>query len=365
MIIIFGGRTVDKEKIEFLAHLAITVTGAILLGYVFIKYLFFIALPFLISWAVAFSLRAPSKRISEATHIPSKVISLTMTLLIIFGGMAVVISALIYAGGQAWEFISGLVENGSFYGILDKLMNPISGLFGDREGAAELEARIGEAVKEMLNSLLSRLIGVISSFAKSLPRAFIFLLVTVVSSIYFSLDLDRINAFVKKLLPVKVAKGFSVFKDKFLSVLVKYLRAYLIIMLITFVEMLFGFLVLGIKYAVLFAFAVALLDALPLVGVGAVLVPFSIYQLLFGSFGVGIGIIVLFISHLFLRQFIEPRIVGKNLGIHPVVSLLLLYASYLLFGFFGLLLIPVFAVIINILADKDNSAEVTERGGGE
>ena len=351
-----GVGKVDKEKIEFYAHLTITVIGALLLGYVFIKYLFFIALPFLISWAVAFSLRSPSKRIAEATHIPAKVISLTLTLLIIFGGMALTVSALIYAGGQAWEFLSGLVENEELYGILDKLMNPISGFFGDREGAAELEGRLGEAVREMLSSLLSWLVGVISSFAKSLPRALIFLLVTVVSSIYFSLDLDRINAFVKGLLPERVARGISNFKNRFLSVLLKYLRSYLIIMLFTFIIMLFGFLVLGVKYAVLFAFVVSLLDALPLIGVGTVLVPFSIYQMLFGRFGLGIGLIVLFIAHALLRQFIEPKIIGKSLGIHPVVSLLLLYAGYLLFGFFGLFLIPVFVVIINILAVRESKA---------
>ena len=348
----------DKEKIEYYAHLTVTVLGALLLGYVVLKYLFFIALPFLLSWGVAFSLRAPSKRIAEATHIPKKVISLTLTLLIMFGGMALFVSALVYAATEAWDFLSGLLESGELYSVLDKILNPIKGILGDREGAAELEGRIGEAVREMLTSLLSSLVGIISSFAKSLPKALIFLLVTVVSSVYFSLDLDRINGSVKRLLPEKVGVVLVRFKDRFLSVLVKYLRAYLIIALITFIVMLFGFLVLGVRYAVLFAFIVSLLDALPLIGVGTVLVPFSIYEMIFGKFTLGIGLMILFISHALMRQFIEPKIIGKNLGIHPIVSLVLLYAGYMLFGFFGLLLIPLFAVLINVLANKDDTPKV-------
>lgn len=351
-----GGMTVDKEKIEYYAHLTITFFGALLVGYIFIRYLFFIALPFLLSWGVAFSLRAPSKRIGEATHIPSKVISLTLTLLIIFGGVALVVSAVVFAATEAWDFLTELLGDGELYGVLEKIMNPISGILGDREGAAELEARIGEAIREALSSLLSSLVGIISSFAKSVPRALVFFLVTVVSSVYFSLDLDKINGFVKRLLPKSAATGIVRFKDKFLSVLVKYLRAYLIIALFTFITMLFGFLVLGVKYAVLFAFVVSLLDALPLIGVGTVLVPFSIYEILFGRLGLGIGLVILFVSHALMRQFIEPKIVGKSLGIHPIVSLVLLYAGYFLLGFFGLLLVPIFAVVINILAARESNS---------
>jgi len=354
-----GEIRVDKEKIEYFAHLTITLIGALLLGYIFVKYLFFIALPFLLSWGVAFSLRSPSRRISEATHIPYKAISLILTLLVVFGGMALIVGAVIFAATEAWDFFSELHQSGELYSVLEKIMNPIKGILGEGEGAAELEGKIGEAVREMLSSVLSSLVGIISSFAKSLPRALIFILVSAVSSVYFSLDLDRINRFIKQLLPKRAVEVLIGFKDKFLSMLLKYLRAYLIIALFTFIVMLFGFLILGVRYAVLFAFIVSLLDALPLIGVGTVLVPYSIYEMLFGRLGLGIGLMVLFISHALLRQLIEPKIVGKNLGIHPIVSLVLLYAGYILFGFFGLLLIPLFSVIINVLINKDNTPKVT------
>lgn len=348
----------NKDKIEFYSHLTVTVVGALVLLYIFARYLLFVTLPFLISWGVAFSIRPLAMKISSATHIPHKITSASLTVLIVLGGIAVIVSAAAYALGEAWNFLSGVAESDVLYDILDKVMNPISGILGDREGAAELEAHIGEAVSSMLTSLLSGIVGGLTAFVTSVPKALVFVLVTVISSIYFSLDLDNINAFVKNKLPKKASAWLVNFKNRFLKTLIKYLRSYIVIMLMTFIIMLFGFLVLGVKYAVLFAFIVALLDALPLIGVGTVLVPWSVYQLVFGNTGLGIGLIVLFVSHAVLRQFIEPKIVGKNLGIHPVISLVLLYVGYYFFGFLGLFLIPLLTVIVNILINKNDSSEV-------
>ena len=348
----------NREKISFYAHLTVTALGALLLGYLFIKYIFVLLLPFLIAWGVAFSLRPIANRISDGTKIPQRLVSVSLTAVIIIGAIAVTVSSLVYAISEAWEFLSGIIENESLYDVLQKVLNPISGLLGDREDAAELEAHIGDAVNSMLSSVLSGLVSTITSFVGAVPRVLIVILVTVIASIYFSLDLEKINSYVKRNLPKRVVLWLVGFKNKFLGSLVKYLRAYLILMVITFIIMLFGFLVLGVKYAVLFAFIVALLDALPLIGVGTVLVPWSIYQLIFGDLRLGIALIVLFVVHQVIRQFLEPKIVGKNLGIHPVMSLVLLYSGYFLLGFFGLVIIPLVSVILNILINKDDTSEV-------
>ena len=348
----------NKDKFKLYSYLTVTAVGALIFLYVFFKYVFVLALPFLIGWAVAFMVRPMAKKISSATNIPYRFISATLTVLIVVGGIAVIVSAIIYAISESWGFLSGLAEGDKLYEILEKITNPISGLLGDREGAAELEAHISEAVSSMISSLLSGIVGWITAFVTSVPRVLIFILVTVIASIYFSLDLENINSFFKRKLPSKASAWLVNFKNRFLSSLLKYLRAYIIIMLVTFIIMLFGFLVLGVKYAVLLAFVVALLDALPLIGVGTVLVPWSVYHLLFGEIRLCVGLVILFVVHEIIRQFIEPKIIGKNLGIHPILSLCLLYAGYFVFGLFGLLLIPVLSVIVNILVNKKDSSEV-------
>ena len=132
-----------------------------------------------------------------------------------------------------------------------------------------------------------------------------------------------------------------------------------IIMIMTFFIMLVGFLILDVKNPAILALLISLLDALPLLGVGTVLIPLSVYQLLLGNLYLGIGLAVLFVINELVRQFAEPKVLGKNLGIHPIISLVLLYAGYYFFGFMGLLIIPIATVIINALVNKDNSAKVT------
>lgn len=339
----------SKEKLEYISHLAITVISIILFAYVFFKYAFVLFLPFVIAWGVSMATRPFGKKISRGTKIPEKVIRVILTLLLLLGSIAIVVSASVYAVREAWDFIMGVLENDTLYDTLGKIMNPLSGLLGEKEGAAELEAKISEAIKSALSSVLSKIVSAITDIAASIPNALFFLLITVISSVYFSYDLDRINSFIRSVLPKKISNLLTNFKKKFLDTLIKYLRSYIIIMLITFIVMLFGFLVLKVKYAVLFAFVVAILDALPLIGVGTVLIPYSVYHLIFGNFGLGIGLMVLFVSHQLLRQFAEPKIVGKSLGIHPIVSLLLLYVGYFAFGFLGLLFVPLLGVVINVI----------------
>ena len=129
-------------------------------------------------------------------------------------------------------------------------------------------------------------------------------------------------------------------------------------MLITFVLMLIGFSILGVRYALILSLALAVLDILPLFGVGTVLVPYSVICFVSGDVRLGVGLALLFVANEVIRQLAEPRILGKNLGIHPLISVILLYAGYSLFGFFGLLLLPLFAVGINCFIKKTKPADI-------
>ena len=132
----------------------------------------------------------------------------------------------------------------------------------------------------------------------------------------------------------------------------RYVRSYLIIMGITFSVILVGLLILGVNNVILLSVIIAILDLLPIIGVGTVLVPWSIFELLLGNTGVGIGLIILLVLHELVRQFAEPRIIGKSIGVHPVISLLLLYVGYYALGFVGILFVPLLAVALNIFFDK-------------
>ena len=139
------------------------------------------------------------------------------------------------------------------------------------------------------------------------------------------IDLENVNKRVHNLLPEKIDKAMIGFKDRFSKTILKYIRSYLLIMLITFCLMLLGLSILGVRYAILMAFVIAVLDLLPVLGIGIVLIPWGVFCLTVGSdIKLGIGLLVLWAVGSIVRQSVEPKIVGKELGMHPLLTLVLM-----------------------------------------
>lgn len=102
----------------------------------------------------------------------------------------------------------------------------------------------------------------------------------------------------------------------------------------------------GIKHGVLWGILAGLLDALPFVGTGIVLVPLSLVQIFYGAYGRAVVCIILYIVCIFLRELLEPRLIGKRIGVTPIAVLLSLYAGIRLFGVWGIIKGPLGFIII-------------------
>ncbi len=354
----------NKEKLNFWVTVLVGIIAGGFIFIVLMKYIIPVLAPFLIAWAMAFAVRRPAKSLSGKIRVPERIIRLFMAIfatLAVFGILALLVWQLTAA---VWRFLSDIGEGNIIYDILTELTNPKLPIFGDSM-PRELAERISEALSTMLSGALSMLAEVVTSWVGFIPKALFFLLVTVISLIYFALDLERINARVKALLPERVAEMLSKVRIGIFSVGGKYLRSYLLIMLITFVIMLSGFLIIGVEHAVLLALVVSVLDLLPVIGVGTVLVPWSVFELAAGNHAIGIGLLVLFVVNVVIRQLAEPKIVGKSLDMHPILTLVFLYVGYALFGIQGLIIIPVVAVVVGLLFKENRAPEIDEGGGGE
>ncbi len=345
----------NREKIQTLAYIGIVIIAFTFIGYAFFKYIFFAVLPFLIAWAVAFSVRPLAYKLSDLTHIPPKIVSLVLTIFLVLAILGLTSLGIVLG---IKELVS-LVENNNMNisDILDKILNPFDTIIKG-ENREQIIEKITDALIGMANAALNRLMDFIGNFIGSVPRVALFILATVISALYFSLDLDGINKGVLSIFNEDQRKKIVNFKNNFLKILLKYLRSYLIIMILTFAVMLVGFLILRVEYQLILALVVAVLDALPLLGVGVVLIPWSIYSFIWGDVFMGVGLILLLVVHQIIRQIAEPKILGKNLGLHPVLSIILLYTGYYFFGFLGLLLIPVFTALLNVIIKKEDSAEI-------
>lgn len=343
-----------ENQLRTLAYATVSILGGGALLFLFFKHVFLLVLPFLIAWAIAFMIRPLAATIGKAVKIPQSVLRATLAILISVAVLGAVSLGVWMLAMELWRLLSGIGEGEALRELIDRITS--GGIFGGIFDT--LGDTLGEIFYDLILSLATSLGGVITGAAAAVPRILLTLVITVISTVYFSYDLELVNSFVTGILPPRVLSWFVSFKRGFFSVGLKYIRSYLFLMLITYAVILVGLVLLGRPYALLLALVIAVLDLLPVIGVGTVLVPWSVYELVLGDTGVGVGLLVLFAVHTFIRQLAEPKIVGRTLGVHPIITLLLLYVGYSLFGFVGLLLVPIVTVLIEITVREKNTAEV-------
>ncbi len=354
----------NKEKLEYIVLILLTVILSGALGFVLLGYILPLLSPFLIAWFAAFAVRSPADKISAKIKISPKVIRPTLavgTVVLIFGALILLIYGFADFISRA---LSDIGSGGDLYIFLSSFTSPSLPFFDGRlpDGAAE---GISDAVREILSSLLELLGAIITNIVSFLPKALLFILITLISLIFFSIDLEKINGFVIGLLPTKTSRNLSNLRSKLFKMISKYVKSYLQIMLITFVLLLLGFLFLRVKDAFIIAALTAVLDLLPVLGVGIVLVPWSIFSFAVGKAGLGAGLIILFVVYTVIRELLEPKILGKSLDMHPIVTLISLYVGFALFGVMGLIVLPLLSVLVSALFKKDESAHIDKGTVGQ
>ena len=135
------------------------------------------------------------------------------------------------------------------------------------------------------------------------------------------------------------------------GVLFKYFRSYFLIMLITFGELSLGLTIAGIRKPLAAAFIITLLDILPVLGTGIILIPWGIFRLITGDLRTGILLLLVYAIITVIRNIIEPKIVGKEVGLHPTLTLISMFVGTRLFGIAGLFALPVGLSLIKSLND--------------
>lgn len=344
-------RRVDWQKLaSMLFCLLFGVAAFFFVG----KYLLIAVLPFLIAWGTALLLRPLIKWLSEKSGLPQKLCATVLLLSIFFLIgllLTLTVNRLLFESGRLLERLSDESDRIGVYlsSLIERLQNlretlPILRDLAKIEGLEPLgdylDSLLSESVKSLTSALTTKIPGLIGRFISALPSFLLFFVISVMASFYFTLDLDTVHTFLKSLLPERVAKRMPALQSGFKHFLTRYLRAYAIILFLTFCELYVGFSVLELEYSFLPAVLIALVDLFPVLGVGTVLLPWAGIVLLGGDYYLGFGLIILWAAVTVLRQIIEPRIVGGTLGVHPILMLIAMYIGFRLFGILGILLAP-------------------------
>lgn len=347
-----------KKIAIILFYIAVAFAGA----YIFFKYLLSLLAPFIIAYIFAAMLQPAVRFLCKHAKVPKKLSVLVLVLV-----ATTVIGVLCYfAIDRIYTELTILLQN---------VMNFIDHVRNDETYAKHLIEKISSVIpfvdmrerlvtmwenfdKELEAALLtladklsSSVLPVLSSVITFVPNALLTMLVVILSTYYFACDYKKINNFALAQLPQKAAKGVLVFKEEFVGTIAKFLRAYGLLCFITFIQLFIAFTALRIKYAFLIALVTSLIDILPVLGTGTVLLPWAIYLLLTGNYFTGIALIIVYIVITVIREIIEPKIVGRYIGLYPLLTLVAMYIGLKVAGVIGLLLFPITVIILKKLND--------------
>ncbi len=361
-----GGKGVKNIDYKKWAAIAICAGAAGVCLYFGVKLLFSFFLPFLIAWLLSLFITPAAEKFAKRTHLPIKLCAAVFFCLILLLLILLLGAAINRLLGELERLLASLLESEAFASLaLDNSFDyfgtlvgkfPILGKFASGERYAVLRERVNVACAELLSRLVSSLGEAIPRLAArmitSLPNALLFAAVTVISGFYFCMDRRALENGMIRLLPKTVREYAASCKQGLKSASWGYLRAYLILLLLTFAELFVGFLILGVDYAFLIALITAAVDILPVLGVGTVLIPWAVVTLLQKNITLGVGLLILFSAVSVLRQILEPRIVGKSLGLHPLVALVASYVGWQLFGVLGMVAAPLVALFLKSVWGK-------------
>jgi sporulation integral membrane protein YtvI len=234
-------------------------------------------------------------------------------------------------------------------------MLPLIGNGETESGAQKFNDIAEEVISAIISSASSALPGVLSSIVSALPGLFLGLAVTIISAFYFTLDREKIKRTASELLPSSLRTRLPRIRSEAGRGAAKYLRAYSLIMLITFGEIFLGLSLLGVEYSFLIALVTAVIDILPILGVGTLLIPWAVISFLTNNYFMGVGLLILYAVIMVVRQIIEPKILGGSLGVHPLLTLAALYIGYRLAGFTGMLIAPLCLIAWRALRPSPNA----------
>lgn len=308
--------------------------------FIFYKYLLLLFLPFIAALAVGYIVQKPSEILAVKLKCKARVIA-QLNVIIIYIFLFSVFFAVIYFGaGNLPSAVKTLTESlRIFFGNLSEMSAKITGLSKNiPEEISAVLNRIPENIFKKAASFLTESVSeIIMLTVKNIPSVLFGFLITVVASVYFARDFAAVKAFVKSVFSEKVYADFVKIKNLFFADILKIVKGYALLAVITFAELFMGLLFVNAENAILYAAVIALIDALPVLGTGAVLIPWSVISIISGNVTNGIILAIIYIVVTVVRNIIEPKVLGNKLGIPPILSLLALFIGLKLFGFLGML----------------------------
>ena len=342
---------VEKERAAIIHFLYWGIVLCVL--YFFFNYVLYEILPLFIGFLIAFSLRPAIRNTAKILPFPQRLIAF-FYLILFYGTIGTALTALcVYCFHYLSAFIIQLpsLYEADIAPMLDQGFHYLEGELSRLPITADID--MNQFFSQALDSLRSFtvssstfLFSLFKTITASLPGIIVSFFITLLSSIFFTLDFTVLSHFIMRQIPKKSHERFYRIRMIVTDTIAHYCGAYGRLMLITFCELSIGLMLLKVEYALPIAFLIALFDIFPILGTGTILYPWIVIAFFRHQPRLAAGLLILHLIINVIRQIIEPRIVGKQLGIHPVLMLACMFLGVKCLGFLGIFIAPILLQIV-------------------
>lgn len=328
-----------------------------------LPYLLALMMPFVIGWIISLAAYPLVKMLKKRLKIPYKV-GAVITVLLLLTVLTLLIAFIV---GAVSDFSGDIINNwddlySSFtdylkngfaalerfsdslpFDFVELINKNLDGISIEKNGNFEISKEITKWLTPFAGSLAGGTISVV----KSLPEVLVFAVMLILSTYFFTGDKEKMRAWYEKKASANFKEKMLLIKKECFGAFFGWLRAQFILSGITAAELFVGFLIMGVKHAFLIAVITAFIDMLPVFGTGTVLIPWAIINLLTGgTVYFSVGMIVIYIVCLSVRNLLQPKILSSNIGLDPLATLVSIWIGYKLWGFLGMIVVPVGAMLV-------------------
>lgn len=342
---------INKQKIFIIKFLYFIL----ILGIIFFifKYALPVLFPFIVAFSISIILRHPVDFISKHLKINRKFVGVLL-LLLLYGSISFVF---IFFGTKLFRYIGELFQKlpetytTNIEPALNIIIYKIQDIIPELNVVLDLE-NISKYIMNIINSISLSAVNLIASIATKIPSFLVKFIFAIIASFLCTLDYYKVTGFIMRQFPERVQEIIINVKQNIFGTIVKFLKAYSILMFVTFIQLSVGLTIFNIPNSITLAAIFSMLDVLPAIGVGGLLIPWSIIEFIKGNYDLAIGLLVIYGIISIVRSILEPKVIGKQIGLNPLITLTSMFLGAEILGFFGIFIFPIIATIIKYLNDS-------------
>jgi sporulation integral membrane protein YtvI len=345
---------ITKRLLRF-TWISIVVVAVALTFFYSLPYIY----PFIIAWVIAYAIQPFVGWLNQSVKLP-RWLAIMVALLVYFGAAIIILAAAITKLIRELVHLTSTIEfqllhwknafiHWSQQEYIQNLIAEINLFSTNNSGYSNTITKnidnTTAKISEFITSMISTLLGSIVNIITSLPNLLFIVGVVLLAAFFISQHWEQYREGIKGYIPLDYRVTSGMVRGDLQKAFFGYLRAQLIFIFITASLVFIGLLILQVDSPFIYALFIGLVDFLPYLGAGTIMLPWSIYLIVTGSLQLGLGLAILYAVILVVRQIIEPKILATNVGLKPLPTLISLFVGLKMFGILGFVVGPVFLVV--------------------